>query len=128
MVVIACPFCQRIQALGLVLWIDQNTFATGLLEKIFKTKRLSLYTLTDVSDFRYLVQDLKPILIVLDNSTALTALDAFKIQYESIKELPFVLIDPTSELDFIENVLGIIQRPFDPFKIPETLENLIKGH
>lgn len=111
--------------MGLVLWIDQNTFATGLLEKVFKKKGFPFYTITSVDDFIYLVDDIKPQLIVLDAQTAAQNMEAFKKQYESkiLSELPFVLIDATSELDFIEKVAGKIDRPFDPFKIPETLKN-----
>lgn len=111
--------------MGLVLWIDQNTFATGLLEKVFKKKGLPFYTLTSVDDFLYLVEDLKPGLIVLDAHTALANMEGFKKQYESkiLNELPFVLLDATEELNFIGKVVGKINRPFDPFKIPETLKN-----
>ena len=111
--------------MGLVLWIDQNTFATGLLEKVFKKKGLPFYTLNSVDDFLYLVEDIKPQLIVLDAHTANLNMDAFKKQYESktLNELPFVLVDADDNFQFIGNVVGKINRPFDPFKIPETLKN-----
>lgn len=112
--------------MGLVLWIDKNTFATSILEKVFKGKNLPFYTLSDVADFTYLVNDLKPVLIVLDSSTVLSSLDAFKTQYDSIKSLPVVIIDGENELDFIRNVVGRIQRPFDPFEIPEILKKYLK--
>ena len=112
--------------MGLVLWIDQNTFATGLLEKVFKKRNLPFYTLTSVDDFLYLIEDINPKLIVLDGLTAKENLEAFKRQYEvvSLNKLPFVLLDPDENLDFVKNVLGKIHRPFDPFKIPEILNNL----
>lgn len=111
--------------MGLVLWIDQNTFATGLLEKVFKKKGLPFYTLTSVEDFLYLVQDIKPELIVLDAHTASLHMEAFKKQYQAkeLNELPFVLVDADENLNFIGKVVGKINRPFDPFKIPETLKN-----
>lgn len=109
--------------MGLVLWIDQNTFATGLLEKVFKKKNLPFYTLESVDDFLYLIEDIKPKLIVLDRQTFRANPEAFKRQYQSevLKSLPFVLIDPDESLGFIATVVGQIRKPFDPFKIPEIL-------
>lgn len=114
--------------MGLVLWIDQNTFATGLLEKVFKKKALSFYTIPNAQDFVYLVEDLKPEVIVLDTKTAMDNLEAFKTQYESIKHVPFILVDHTNELPFIENVSGHIKRPFDPFQVPQILNQILKAN
>lgn len=117
--------------MGLVLWIDSNTFATGLLEKVFKRLGFPFYTLENAGDFLYLVEDLKPELLVLDSKTVLDQFDAFKAQYEKselLQNLPKVIIDPKPELDFINKKIGQITRPFDPFKIPETLQNLYKSN
>ena len=57
MVVIINVPCQR-QKMGLVLWIDQNTFASSLVEKVFKQKGLAFYTIPHARDFLYLVEDL----------------------------------------------------------------------
>lgn len=127
MVVIMGLYVKRIQLVGLVLWIDQNTFATGLLEKVFKKKDLPFYTLAQANDFVYLVEDLKPVLIVLDAQTALVQEESFKAQYESsraLRSLPFILID--GDIPYIQNVLGKISRPFDPFQIPEELKKISK--
>ena len=117
--------------MGLVLWIDQNTFATGLLEKVFKKKNLPFYTLPSASDFVYLVNDLRPELIVLDTKTAIADLSAFKAQFEGsefLQSLPFILIDETPELAFINKVVGHINRPFDPFLVPDMLKNLLNAN
>ena len=115
--------------MGLVLWIDQNTFATGLLEKVFKKKNLPFYTLSSAHDFVYLVEDLKPELLVLDSATGEKYSEDLKRQYlESIvlRNLPVIFIDEVSGLDFIQNRKGMISRPFDPFKIPQKLEEILK--
>lgn len=118
--------------MGLILWIDQNTFATSLLEKVFKKKELPFYTLANASDFTYLVDDLNPVLIVMDTKTALSHLESFKSQFESsekLRSLPFVWVDGQShDLDFVKNVVGKIERPFDPFEIPEKLKNILATH
>jgi DNA-binding NtrC family response regulator len=119
------------ESVGLVLWIDQNTFATGLLEKVFKKKNLPFYTLSNASDFVYLVDDLKPEVIVLDTKTALEYLEQLKTQFaasEALRKLPIILIDEVRELDFIKNLAGHINRPFDPFQVPELLENILKAN
>lgn len=117
--------------MGLVLWIDQNTFATGLLEKVFKKRNLPFYTLSVANDFVYLVEDLRPEVIVLDARTATDHLEAFKAQYDSseaLRSLPFVIIDDHGELGFITNVSGHIKRPFDPFMVPELLQKIFTAN
>lgn len=116
--------------MGLILWIDQNTFATGLLEKVFKKKDLPFYTIPSAENFAYLVEDLLPVMIILDGKTAHDHLDALRLQYDqclAMQKLPFVLVDAEEvELSFIKNIAGEIKRPFDPFEIPERLEKMLK--
>ena len=114
--------------MGLVLWIDQNTFATGLLEKVFKKKALPFYTIPNAQDFVYLVEDLKPEVIVLDTKTAMSDFEAFKRQYESLKDIPFILVDHKDELPFISKVVGHIHKPFDPFQVPQILNQILKAN
>jgi len=114
--------------MGLVLWIDQNTFATALLEKVFKTQKMEFYTVASAKDFSYLVDDLKPQVLVLDASTAVSELDSFKRQYEAseaLKTLPVILIEGSDELNFLGHVIGKLERPFDPFQIPEKLQQFL---
>ena len=118
------------RVLGLVLWIDENKFATDLLEKVFKQKDLPFYTLDNVRDFSFLVDDLKPEIIVLDTQTALRHKELFKTQFEAssrLKTTPFVLIGDGPELTYLKKI-GEIKRPFDPFAIPEVLEKLKTYH
>jgi len=108
----------------LVFWIDQNTFASKLLEKVFKKQNLGFYTLENVRDFSYLVIDLKPTMIVLDEKTAQEGLEELKKQFQATPEmqkLPYVIVGETEEFSFL-NVVGSIKRPFDPYKIPELLK------
>lgn len=108
----------------LVFWIDQNTFASKLLEKVFKKQDIGFYTLDSAKDFSYLVSDLRPSLIVLDEETALSALDDLKKQFREnpeMQSLPYIIIGSTGEFPFL-NVVGTIERPFDPYKIPDLLK------
>lgn len=113
--------------MGLILWIDENTFATGLLERAFKIRSLPFYTLDSAKDFSFLVDDLHPETLVLDASTAKKNLNELRDQYEksqSLRNLPVILIGDTEGLEFIQNKIGLIHRPFDPFKIPEIIEKM----
>jgi DNA-binding NtrC family response regulator len=117
--------------MGLVLWIDGNTFATGLLEKVFKSKHLPFYTLSDVKDFLYLIDDLRPELLVLDALTVKNEEEKFIKQFElseSLRSLPVVVIGDEDDLPYVRNKVGFLKRPFDPFKVPDVLHGLIRSH
>lgn len=123
-------FVKGYGSMGLILWIDQNTFATSLLEKVFKKKNLQFYTIPSAKDFSYLVEDLRPELLVLDGQTILENLEAFKLQLsqsENLSKLPKILVEPTNDLQFLENVIGNIHRPFDPFAIPQEIQKMLSA-
>lgn len=114
--------------MGMVLWIDQNTFATTLVEKVFKKKDLAFYGLTHARDFAYLVDDLIPEVIVIDTLTISEDLAIFKAQYEASQKMqktPFIFIGKDATLDFIQIKLGEIDRPFDPFEIPKKISTFL---
>lgn len=114
--------------MNLVLWIDKNDVSTALVEKVFKSRELPFYALNQVNDFSYLIKDLNPEVIVLDAQTALDNIEKFKEQYLNSLELQassFILIDKKSGLEFIQKKIGSINRPIDPFKIPEQILSLL---
>lgn len=110
--------------MGLVLWIDRNTFATNLLTKVFKQKNIPFYVLGNTKDFAYLVDDLKPQYIVIDEETAALGLEDFKEQYQNselMQKTPFIALGSFKDLDFIAQKHGTLPRTFDPFSIPEKI-------
>lgn len=114
--------------MGLILWIDKNDFAASLISKVFKKRDLEFYHLSHADDFAYLVEDLRPILIVLDEKTASDSLEALRRQYESSAQLQqsrFVVIGSWEGLDFIQNRAGALERKIDPFSVPEKLQKLM---
>jgi DNA-binding NtrC family response regulator len=130
MVVINGPLCQRIREMGLILWIDENIFATSLLEKIFKRRESPFYTLSKPVDFIYLIDDLKPQILVIDSQTAEKYFEEIKSQFsqsENLRSLPVILVDHSDKLDFIQNKVGLIERPFDPFQIPSIIEDILQS-
>jgi hypothetical protein len=127
MVVIFDSVCQRIETLALILWVDSNSFATSLLEKIFKQEEIPFYGLNSASDFLYLIEDLRPSFLVLDAQTALNHLDAFRCQFEKselLRKIPIILIDQKPGLEFISNIAGRLHRPYDPYTIPAFIRAL----
>jgi DNA-binding NtrC family response regulator len=113
--------------MGLVLWIDSNTFATGLLERVFKRRGIPFYALESAEDFSYLIDDLRPELLVLDGATARASGGALRRQYEAspaLRALPVITIGDAADLALLENRVGQIDRPFDPFKIPDIIQEI----
>ena len=114
--------------MGLILWIDHNSFATSLLEKVFKKQSLPFYTINQVSDFSFLIDDLRPVLIVLNTETFLKDPEPFLLQYQAstqIQNTPFVLIGTHESLSFIKNKIGELQKPLEPFDIPDQLKKIL---
>lgn len=117
--------------MGLILWIDQNNFAAGLVEKVFKKRGLPFYRLSSVRDFAYLVEDLKPVLIVLDRATAMENLPELMAQYQNsplIRKTNFVALDSWDELEFIEHRIGVLPRGFNPFDLPDELTKITAAY
>lgn len=114
--------------MGLVLWIDHNTFSSSLIERVFKTKQLPFYSLTSVDDFSYLVDDLNPALIVLDAETYSRNPEAFMKQYlasDKMRETAFILLEAQGDFSFLKKKLGELKKPLAAFEIPETLQKLL---
>lgn len=115
--------------MGLILWIDQNTFATSLIERVFKKKALPFYTIESVEDFSYLVDDLNPVAMVLDGATFNKNPERFLQQYQNspkMLSLPFILLDFDGDSSFIQNKIGELKRPLEPFELPEVLSKILK--
>jgi hypothetical protein len=114
--------------MGLVLWIDQNTFSVSLVERVFKKRGLPFYSLTQVNDFAYLIEDLRPSVVVLDGETFMGHQQRFMEQYQAtdhLQSLPFILIGNEIDSTWLKYRLGHIAKPFDPFEIPERLEKIL---
>lgn len=117
--------------MGLIFWIDQNTFRSSLIERVFKKKQLPFYTLSSLEDFSYLVDDLGPVLVVLDGQTYQQNPEAFRKQYEAsqkMQNIPFILLEPKGEMGFIKKKVGELRTPVEPFELPELLSKIFTAN
>jgi hypothetical protein len=115
--------------MGPVLWIDQNTFSSDFIEKIFKKKNIPFHSLKEARGFSYLVDDLRPSVIVLDSQTVMASLEDFKTEYvksQFISSTPFIFINNIPALEFIQSI-GLLSKPLDPFKVPDAILSMLTG-
>ncbi len=114
--------------MGLVLWIDENALSASLVERVFKRRGLDFYCLTKIDHFSYLIDDLRPALIVLDGATFAANRELILSEYQAselMQEVPVVLLAPQENMDWIKNKIGTIPKPFDPFEIPDLLTRIL---
>jgi hypothetical protein len=112
----------------MVLWIDHNISSTRLIEKAYKSRGMGFYTISSAKDFAYLLDYLRPEIIVLDAQTILDDIDLFKDQYlksPSMINIPVIIIGEKFGLEFITNRISNLKRPFDPFNIPDTISDIL---
>lgn len=113
--------------MGLVFWIDENTFATSLIGKALKSQGVDFYTINSADDFAYLISDLKPQIIVIDATTALKTLDVFTRQYLETDKFfgaKVVILGNKSEFTFIDNIKSELARPIDPFSLKDYFSKI----
>lgn len=114
--------------MGLVLWIDENALSASLVERVFKRRGLAFYSLTKIDHFSYLIDDLRPALIVLDGATFAAHRELIVSQYQAsefMQQVPMVLLAPQENMDWIKNKMGTIPKPFDPFEIPQIITRIL---
>ncbi|HXH32472.1 MAG TPA: hypothetical protein VNJ01_16855 [Bacteriovoracaceae bacterium] len=115
--------------MGLVLWIDQNTFVSDLVERVFKQENLPFYSLGEFEDFTYLIDDLKPTVIVLDLVTAVAHAEVLGKQYhacEALRSTPVITIGSGDPPEFVKVISGKIDKPFNPFELPKRIAEILK--
>jgi CheY-like chemotaxis protein len=114
--------------MGLVLWIDKNEFATSALEKIFEKQGLSIYTINSPQDIQYLIEDLKPEVIVMDVGTYLANEDRvnmFMAASEVMQNTPWISAG-TRELSFPgAQMKGHIKKPLNIMTVANDIRKIL---
>jgi hypothetical protein len=114
--------------MGLTFWIDQNTFAAGLIERVFEQRGLPFYRISDVKDFAYLIEDLKPRVVVLDQATGLADVEGVQRALATspvLQRTPVVVLGDWQGLEFLPQRSARLPRQLDPFRVPEELQKLL---
>ena len=114
--------------MGLVLWIDKNEFVTTALEKVFNKAALSIYTINSAEDIQYLIEDMKPEVIVMDVSTYLLQEDRvnmFMAASELMQATPWISTG-TREISYPgAKMQGHIMKPLKVMNVPDQIRNIL---
>lgn len=98
------------------------------MEIVFRKKNLPFYSFKDLTNLTYLLEDLKPSIIVLDAATALAQEEELRRVYADTKKfngVPVALMNHKEGLEFIENPIGEIPKPLEPFGLPDLLQKFL---
>lgn len=114
--------------MGLVLWIDKNEFATSALEKIFEKQGLSLYTINSAQDIQYLIEDMRPEVIVIDVATYFAHEDRvnmFMASSEIMQQTPWITAG-TREISIPGiQVKGQIKKPLNVMTVGQDIQKIL---
>ncbi len=98
------------------------------LEKIFNKLSLSLYTINSPQDIQYLIEDLKPEVIVMDVATYLANEDRvnmFMAASELMQTIPWISVG-TREISFPgAKMIGHIKKPLNIMTVPEEIRKIL---
>lgn len=75
-----------------ILYINKTKFVCDTVEKICKTASIDCYTLEDCNDFAYLINDLRPLAVIIEDETYNLNRDAFWSQFEESELKPVSVI------------------------------------
>lgn len=117
--------------MGLIFWVDENKFLSDLVEKVFKKKGLEFYHLESIADFSFRAIDLAPEVIVLDSEIFQKHREILDKQFKDhpeLKKYRYVIKGENLSVPFIENQIGSLPLPLDPFVVPERIESFLSNH
>jgi DNA-binding NtrC family response regulator len=75
-----------------VFYINEIRFVCDTVANICKNNEIECYTLEDVKDFAYLINDLKAQIVIIDVKTLSKDVDCFWNEIKSAELLPKILI------------------------------------
>jgi hypothetical protein len=92
-----------------VFYINQERFVCQVVENLCKTKGVACYTLDEVSDFSYLLNDLSPNIVVVEEQTYLKHRPQIEQSLQVANQQPPVLIMKTlTPLTFFDEILNAL--------------------
>lgn len=110
-----------------VIWIDQTKFICKLVEDLLKERGVACHTLESLSDFSYLLTDLRPELLICDLKTINQDLGQFKNQ---VKDYNGKVVTTASLADYERfndfKFFGLIEKPLDVEKLYDQILDFSK--
>lgn len=114
--------------MGLVLWIDKNEFATSALEKIFEKQGGSIYTINSAQDIQYLIEDLRPEVIVIDVATYFAHEDRvnmFMAASEVMQQTPWIVAGTRDiQIPGIQ-IKGRVNKPLNVMTVAQDIQKIL---
>ncbi len=109
-----------------VFWLDQNKFVCNLIEATLKKEGVSCYTHQTGDGFRYLIEDIKPDLVVIDFQSISHIQE--KIDEElSTCTCPVILSLKEEERSLVKlkKNNGSLSKPIEPMILADNLKALL---
>lgn len=105
-----------------IFYLNEIKFTCDFVENLSKTSELSCYTLQDTKDFTYLINDLKPLLIIIDSKLYSENKDEFWSQIKQADIGLKTMIVGASDSDFDFSYPGAIDATHFANEVRSKLE------
>lgn len=117
--------------LNQIILVEDTKFSAKLLNSIMLDNAVSCYNLEQIEDFTYLIDDLRPQIILTNIETVQNEWDLYwrSIESSSFKDVKIILY---GDKDQLENCLyknrfdQLIDKPLDILTIYEFLKSLVE--
>lgn len=110
-----------------VFYIEKEKFLRSMMELALRAKKAEVYTVETLADNFYLLDDLKPELIIFDLDTAISAgPEAMEKLYSYSNSAKLIMTGaPGSENSMNKSVSGFIPKPIVAHNLAERVLSLI---
>ena len=112
-----------------VFYIEKQKFLREMVEQILVDKGEKAYTLETASDCTYLIEDLKPEVLMLDVATIMPEADEFFATYkEKFSQIPIVFTGFPEDRDLLGPYEGLcrgfLEKPIKPMEFWDQMEKM----
>jgi hypothetical protein len=113
--------------LNQVLIAHPVKFVNSAIQEFAKSQNISTYILDDIYDFKYLIEDLKPQLIVVHELLLKEGSEGF---YDQLKgfDLAIAVIQPESSDKAYSGPELVIKEPFQPKELFNNIRSLLESN
>ncbi len=116
-----------------VFWIDSSKFVTDVVSATLREENITCYTHGSADNFHFILEDMRPEVLVVDASTLGENTQVFFKTLESGVEsskIPVVLLGNEEELQTLSKkyksqIKGIIKKPLAPMALTNELKKIL---